>query len=287
MNGKAFFFIVLFLFYVPLSFVRASVVINEVSPASDPEWIELYSTDSSSVSLDGCKLQMGSVSQSVSFSSSDVLTDQVRFKVIKKGVYPGWSSNWLNNSGDTINFMCPSNNDSIAYGNASGAIIGIPTSSQTIGRSPDGNSNFTILATVTEGSANPTPTPTPTPTLTPTPSPTDSPTPTSTPTKTPTPTKSPTPTNTSTPTNTPIPSPTKTPTLTPSPSPTRESIPSGEVLSSSDSARPTASASSGEKRSSGVQPIIISLSFIGIGLGLLSLLFVWQKRNALRPPPSP
>ncbi len=185
MNGKAFFFIVLFLFCIPFSFVRASVVINEVSPASDPEWIELYSTDSTSVSLVGCKLQMGSISQSVSFSSSDVLTDQARFKVIKKGVYPGWSSNWLNNSGDTINFTCPSNNDSLAYGNASGAIIGTPTSFQTIGRSPDGSQNFTILATVTEGSANPTPTPTPT--LTPTPSPTDSPTPTITPTKTPTP----------------------------------------------------------------------------------------------------
>lgn len=118
--------------------------------------------------------------------------------------------------------------------------------------------------------------PDPTPTETPIP-----PTPTSVPaTSTPVPptaTKAPTPFPTKTPTPTLRSSPTKTET------PTREATNTGEVLSLSESASPTPTATP----SASLQPFIITFSLIGAGLGILSLLFLWQKRNQFLRSKSP
>lgn len=125
------------------------------------------------------------------------------------------------------------------------------------------------------------------------PAPTSTPTPTSAPTPVNTPTQAPTPTNTPTPTKTPTPTPSKTPTLSPSktptptlrPSPTKTETPTleatsaGEVLSLSDSLSPMPTATP----SGSLQPFVITFSLIGAGLGILSLYFLWQKRDVFRP----
>lgn len=95
-------------------------------------------------------------------------------------------------------------------------------------------------------------------------------TPTDTPTKTPTltPQKTATPTLTRTPTQTPEPSNTPTPVIT------------EDVLGSTiePTETPVATASPTKKD---MQPVIISLLFVGLGMGLLSGAFIWQKRNAI------
>lgn len=119
------------------------------------------------------------------------------------------------------------------------------------------------------------PTPTPTDTPIPTPTKTPSPQPTSSPTAIPSPTNIPTQLLTPTKTKTP------TPKMSPSedPAPTEEEDAEGSVLGTGDT--PTPSPEEQPKEGNSVLPIVISLSFVGAGLGLLSLLFVWKKRNAL------
>ena len=125
--------------------------------------------------------------------------------------------------------------------------------------------------------------PTATPTLTPTPAPTATPTPTPDNTPTPTPTRTPTPTKTPTPT------PTKTPTPTPKHIPTTLATQSALFMDSSESANilgetDVAATESAAVKSRPLTPIIISLALVGLGLGILSLALVWQKRNALNSP---
>jgi hypothetical protein len=114
------------------------------------------------------------------------------------------------------------------------------------------------------------------------------PTPTSTPEPTNTPTPMPQPKNTLTPTPTRTPTPTKTPTPTVKPSATATSMPSliasvSAVLGATDSTK-IASVEADIKTKPSVKPLIISLLFVGIGCAILSLVFVWKKRNALKPP---
>lgn len=106
------------------------------------------------------------------------------------------------------------------------------------------------------------------PTATPTPAPTNTPVPSPTPTKTPSPT----------------PASTKTPTPTVKPSATATSMPPliasvSAVLGATDSPE-IASVEADTKTKPSVKPLIISLLFVGIGCGILSLVFVWKKRNA-------
>lgn len=108
----------------------------------------------------------------------------------------------------------------------------------------------------------------------------DVPLPTASITQTNTPTKTPTSTQVvSTFTPTPTKTVTKTPTATVKQttiSPTPEET--GDILGTTiaPTSTPVASASA----SKSMQPVIISLLFVGAGLGLLSGVFVWKKRNA-------
>lgn len=168
----------------PVSMAHAQIVINEVSSASTPEWVELYNTSSASATLKEYTIDFGVETQKKLFCDNDqILANSYRLISL--------TSSWLNNTGDTVNLRRGDDLvDSISYGTSS---LAKPTSdTESITRSPDGSSNWikTSLQTKQGDQVSfdcPTPVPSPTPTLTPTPTPT----PTSTPTPTPTPTPKP------------------------------------------------------------------------------------------------
>lgn len=182
---KIFFTIFSFLWVLAFpSNVLASIYINEISPSTDPEWIELYNDSGSSVDLTGYLLEDGNSSSSDDISLSGTIS-AYGFLVFTH------SEGWLNNGGDTVklyNNASPSAViDQYTYGNMG--------SSESVARMPNGSSNWQVTSNVTQNSSNPIPTPatTSTPTITPTPTPTRTPTPTPLKTKTPTPSPTPTP----------------------------------------------------------------------------------------------
>jgi len=157
---------------------RASVFINELSPATDPEWIELYNPDAAAVDLTDWSLVDGNTSPDDLILSGTIPAFGLAVYEHKKG--------WLNDSGDTLTLS----------DNASPAAIvdslqfDKVTAEFTVGRVPDGQSiKYNLIPT--KGNLNLLPTETPTPTPTSTPSPTPTPTPTATLTATPNPTASP------------------------------------------------------------------------------------------------
>lgn len=242
--------------------VFASVVINEFSPASNPEWVELYNPDDQTFSLNGVTLffdDSPTTTQKVTFCSSDELGAK-SYKLIKRSI----NSYYLKDDGDKLILKKEDDViDSIGYG--SGQLLKVPSATQSAIRVPDGSTNWLLTDVPSpQGDAAsfvcPTPTPTPEPTNTPTPTPEPKNTPTPTPTRTPTPTK------------------TLTPTLKPMPTLVATASVSA-VLGISDSPE-IASVEADTKTKTSVQPLIISLLFVGIGCGILSLVFVWQKRNA-------
>lgn len=206
-------FFVLFLFF-PNKALASDIVINEVSPATSSEWVELYNTNPDPVSLQNYIIDFGSDSQKKSFCDNDQISGN-SYKLIILTAF------WLKNEGDTVNLKNGTDIvDSISYGE--GTSLQKPSDTQSLTRSPDGSSSWILTDIPTQQGEQvafecPTPTfpPTSTPTLSPTQIP-DSPTPTLVSGKTPTPIKTPTPTNTPTPPKrTPTPSPTATPALTP------------------------------------------------------------------------
>ncbi len=111
------------------------IVINEISPVSNPEWVELYKNDYGKVSLEGCILYLDGnpeTSQKITFTSSDIIASDKRFKLVEWGV-----SYRLNNNGDQVILDCPWGEDSIAYGDQNNALLEKPQDPETIGRSPD------------------------------------------------------------------------------------------------------------------------------------------------------
>ncbi len=256
---KALWLVLLPLVFVP-KVLAADVVINEFSSNSSDEWIELYNTSSSPIDLTGWQLSDAS-------NPPEPLSGTIAangFFVFDK---PG--GGWLNNSGgDTITLKdaASSVQDSITYGQ-SGSPVGTPDADKSAGRTPNGSSVWTNNLTWTKLANNPSPTPTPTPT------PTSAPDPTATPTPGPTATPTPPPV-----TPTPTKVPTKKPTVTPTPTltPTLEATPSGEVLGTTPEPTPEATPSGNLK------PIIISLLFVGTGLVLLAILFIFQKPELLQ-----
>lgn len=111
------------------------------------------------------------------------------------------------------------------------------------------------------------------------PAPTATPAPTDTPTKTPTKTPTQIPVFTSTPTPAQIVTKTPTPTTTKkSSSPSTPEV-TEEVLGDMSTLTETPVATVAGTKTT--KPIIVSLLLVGVGMGLLSGVFVWQKRNAL------
>lgn len=190
---KIFIVFVLFIenLLIPLN-IKAQVVINEFVPDSTQEWVEFYNASDSADYLKTYYVDddIDFVNDSGS-SAKKVLTNincsNPTFPTID-------TSSFLNNSGDWVVLF-----------DSSGLLIdkyeykSNPGKDVSIGRYPDLNGSFSILAYSTKADANaspPTPeaTSTPTNTATPTETPTSSPSPTSSPIKTPTPTPKKTPT---------------------------------------------------------------------------------------------
>ncbi len=195
-------FLILFLVLNFPQNTYAAIYINEVSPSTDIEWIELYNDSNVEVDLSGFLLKDN--------NSSD--TDDLSIA----GIIPGngflifeHSEGWLNNGDDIIrlyNNATPSAViDEVSFENID--------SNKSYARIPNGVNNWDETINVTKGSSNPTTTPEPT--NEPTSEPTNQPT--TQPTKSP----SPTPSKTSTPKATPI----KTATAKTSPTPTEEATP--------------------------------------------------------------
>ena len=248
--------LLLFTLIFPSS-IYAAILINEISPSTDPEWIELYNDGDIAVDLAGFLLEDGNSSH----------TDDLNLtgSILSKGYLVfTHTEGWLNNNGDTIKL----------YNNDSPSVIidqhtyGSVDATHSIVRSPDGNENWVITSMITNGSSNPTPTPSPTPT----------PTATSTPTVTPT----------STPTKTPTPTPTKKPTPKPTPTKTPEELsdqntPPPDVLGVSDNSSPTPEPK--EAQDSSKLPI---LAIIFILLGVISIggasYSIWYKSKNPTPP---
>lgn len=182
----------LFLLVAP-SFA-ATIKINEFSSADNPEWVELYSPESTEINLDGWSILFQDnpdTTQKIILGASDTIPAG-GYKIIER-TYTGTSA-WLRNDGDVITLRdnTGAEDDSVKYGDVSGAQVSAPSSGQSAGRSSDGTGGWIIFSTSTKGSTNNTSTPTPSPTPAPTTTPTASPTPTPTPTPSPTPTSKPT-----------------------------------------------------------------------------------------------
>ena len=181
------------------SAASAQVVINEFSPLSSPDWVEVYNNSTESANLSTYKLQD---------AAGNILT--LSGTILPSGFAAFDWSNRLNNDGDT--FSLYKNSDvvmTVTYGGQGNVCI--PSSLGSIAWIPDGGNTYDRLLVNTKELSNglsftdPCPTPTPEPTST------STATPTSIPTSTPTPTPTPTKTSTPTPTKNPTPKPTITP----------------------------------------------------------------------------
>lgn len=175
--------------------VLAQVYINEFSPSSDPEWVELYNAGNQAINLTGWSIKDGHQT-AINLSGNIPPLSYFIFE----------NNGWLNNSGgDMVNLYdnaTPSANlvDQIVYGG--GSSITTPASDKSVSRIPDGSANWATNTPPSKGNPNPNPTPT----IQPTPQPSI----TSLPTPIPTP---------SFPSPSPFPSPTRRPTISISSSP--------------------------------------------------------------------
>lgn len=205
----------------PKSAVAApNLLINEFSPKSSPEWVELYNNTDNQITIVDWKIKD-------SVNSPKDLADVC---IPPYGYYTFETTNWLNNTGgDSISILDQDDNvvDTITYGEPGNTVPSTPTSSESASRSPDGSSDWQIGSPSRQDNSSPCP---PDPTPTPNPSPSPSPTPTPTPASSPTPT----------PLKSPSPSPKPTPKNSPSPSSQTSSI-LGETSDTNPSPNPTPS----------------------------------------------
>lgn len=270
---KRFYLLLFVCVFLQLTFpdpVEAQVVINEVSPGSEPEWVEIYNSGPDSISLNNYLINFGSDSQNKRFCNNEAINGNT-FKLIIL------SSHWLADSGDVITLKNGDDVvDTISYG--SGNSLGKPTSLGSISRSPDGGAWVLLSSSSQQGDTVSFDCPTPTPTSTPTSTPTQTPTATPTKTSTPSPTKTPTPTPSKT--STPRPSPTESPD-------NNVSTDSGEVLGiefASNSPSPSPKSNSSfvsENKNKIVAIILISLGLILIG-GSVYLTLKTSKSSDLK-----
>lgn len=165
------FFSLVFLYFA--KGIKAQVVINEFSPASSPEWVELYNTSDNEVSLDGFVIYF--------HSTTDTVQKKVfcsNHKISSKSFFLIETSGFLNNDGDTIMLKQVDDTvDSISYG--TGRALPKIDPSKSGKRDPDGSSNWIVSDTPSRNGEVlsfdcPTPTFSPTPTPNPTSPPTQS-----------------------------------------------------------------------------------------------------------------
>lgn len=246
-----------------LSFPRpalAAIVINEISPTGETEWVELYNDQDQTVDVNGWEVtdeQVGTYHFGVTLSAT-----------ISAHGYLVVSSpqGKLADGGETLTLYDNQNQpvgSSVAYPSI--------TSGKSYARSPDGSNNWIITATRTENGQNPytAPTNAPTPTMAPTNTPNPTPTPTLKPTSTPTPTKKPSPTPTPTPTTEPTITSGTDPEVTTTLSVTPTLTPSPTILGSKTNKIATSD-------------LIIALGLGGSGLVLIIGALVYYLRNRLK-----
>ena len=227
--------------------VHAQVIISEVYPApasGESEWVELFNTGSTAVSLNGWKLQDKLSSPSDIFSFSSQAIEPQQFLVAEL------PSAKLNNSADGVTLYTNdgSTADTMDYTSSESSKSwqrsALNSTSYTLTLSTKGSDNtqYSLLssvptpqpATSPQSTATPTPAPStePSPTPTSTPQPTATLIPSATPLSSSSPTPSPTALPTTQPTPTPTPSPSVPPVATPSPTPSPGSSLSQELLTS-------------------------------------------------------
>lgn len=249
-------FFVLSFFLFPAS-IKAVVMINEISPSTDPEWVEIFNDEGVDIDVAGYLLEDGNTSHS---------DDLILFGIVPANGFLVFthSKGWLNDSGDSLKLYDNSSPSAIIDQFTYGSV----NASSTVSRIPNGSESWEITINITQNEKNPDPTPAPTAV------PTQVPTPTQGPTATPCPTKTPTPT----PTKTPTPSPVVKTTLTPLS--TDLSSSSGElnevsignengkdsVLGASDSSHDFIASPSFISKN---KNLFIALSFVFIGLVLV------------------
>ena len=171
MRFKYIFFFVIFAFaFAFTSEVSAQVVINEFSPVSDPEWVELYNTSANTGSFEDYVIFFDdkiTTTQKYEFCSGEQISGNSH-KLITRPTGAFWLAK---NGGEIVLKKAGNVVDSIIYG--SGQVIGIPKADQSATRNPDGSANWVIVDTPSpQGDGIILNCPTPTPTVTPTPKPT-------------------------------------------------------------------------------------------------------------------
>lgn len=121
--------------------ISAQVLINEVSPASSPEWVEIINNSSDTVYFQDYSINFGSDSQNLFFCANDSISGG-GFKLIHL------TSSWLANTGDKVSLKKGDDEiDSIGYG--TGYALPKPGgASETITRSPDGSSNWILTSQI-------------------------------------------------------------------------------------------------------------------------------------------
>jgi hypothetical protein len=150
--------------------VLAQIIINEVSPASSPEWVEIYNISSSSASLKDYSINFGSETQNKFFCDTEVINGNA-FKLIILPV----TTHWLSDTGDVVSLRNGDDvADSVGYGTGYSSFK--PKSTESITRSPDGSTIWILTTQPTQQGDIvsfdcPTPTPAPTPAPTPFPTP--------------------------------------------------------------------------------------------------------------------
>lgn len=198
--------------------MSASVIINEVSPRSNPEWIELYNSDTSPVDLTGWYFKDAS-------GTKKLISNPESFTANTYYLSTGYTS-WLNNTGQESLYLFNSLDvmvDSVSFEETK--------EETTLSRIPDITGSWLLDQQPTPLAPNTQPTPSPTPSPAASPSPSLEPTPTPTPSPTPLPS---TLASAQKPSPSPSLSPSKTPSPTPTPTPARS--PSASVLVVDESA---------------------------------------------------
>lgn len=164
--------------FIIVTQIHAAVVINEIAPKyTDPtwEWVELYNTDSASVSLDRWKLDHSAGDGTSYILNASFVIEPHGFLTLSTSQ----TAIAFSVDGDTVRLF--NQNGSLVDSKSYPGTLGYNTS---MGRSTDGGDGWVICTpdpyTATPGKANmcppaPTATPVPTSTATPTPAPTPTP----------------------------------------------------------------------------------------------------------------
>lgn len=196
--------------------IHAQIVLNEVSPRSSPEWVELYNLGPDPVDLTGWYFLDKQGNKKIISAPEPVLPGTFY-------VFSGINS-WLNNEEEESLALFDLNHapiDSVAFA---------PTAAGTsVARQPDFTGTWLLNQALTQGGANLPATPSATPTPTPSPSPSLSPSYSPAMAQLPSPSVTPTP-----PPPSPTPSPSPTP-LSPSLQPSLTPLEIGTVAGTSDS----------------------------------------------------